>query len=197
VKTKDGIYREMRELSLRPGMKLFLNDVEVTKEKGLGLFNLAGKWKKTYRGFTTKEPWYILTNFGEVETAILAYKKRLCIEEMFRDFQSGGYNLEESRLDPEYLSKLIICIAVAYTSATFQGKEIKNMGIQKYVARPERKYRGQRRHSSFYVGQHLYYWLNLHQMLKETIEEILQISRHRLKAHLKGKRAIKLALSTF
>jgi hypothetical protein len=60
VKTKDEIYREMRELSLRPGMKLFLNDVEATKEKGFGLFNRAGKWKKTYRGFTTKEPWYIL-----------------------------------------------------------------------------------------------------------------------------------------
>jgi hypothetical protein len=108
VKTKDGIYQEMRELSLRPGMKLFLNDVEVTKEKGFGLFNLVGKWKKTYRGFTTKEPWYILTNFGELETAILAYQKRFCIEEIFRDFKSGSYNLEGSRLDPEYLSKLII-----------------------------------------------------------------------------------------
>jgi hypothetical protein len=37
-------------------MKLFLNDVEVKKEKGFVPFNLAGKWKKTYRGFTTKEP---------------------------------------------------------------------------------------------------------------------------------------------
>ena len=197
VKTKNGIYQEMRELGLRPGMKLFLNDVEVTKEKGFGQFNLAGKWKKTYRGFRTKEPWYILTNFEEIERAILAYQKRFCIEEMFRDFKSGGYNLEGSRLAPEYLSKLIICIAIAYTSATFQGKHIKDMGIQKYVARPERKYRGQRRHSSFYVGQHLYHWLDLSQMLKKTIEEILQISRHRLKDHLKGKRAIELALSTF
>jgi hypothetical protein len=33
------------------------------------------------------------------------------------------------------------------------------MGIQKYVTRPEKRYKGQRRHSSFYVGQHLYHWL--------------------------------------
>jgi hypothetical protein len=30
--------------------------------KGFGGFNLACKWKKTYGGFKTKEPWFILTN---------------------------------------------------------------------------------------------------------------------------------------
>ncbi len=52
----------MRGLGLSPGTKLFLHDVNMTKERGFGQFNLAGKWKKTYRGFPTKEPWYILTN---------------------------------------------------------------------------------------------------------------------------------------
>ena len=164
VKTKEGIYQEMRELGLSPGTQLFLNDVNITKEQGFGQFNLAGKWKKTYRGFQTKEPWYILTNFGDLETAIIAYQKRFDIEEMFRDFKSGGYSLEGSQLAPKYLSKLIIVIAIAYTSATLQGKKIKNMGIQKYVTRPEKRYKGQRRHSSFYVGQHFYHWLQLHQM---------------------------------
>jgi hypothetical protein len=37
---------------------------------------------------------------------------------MFRDFKSGGYSLEGSQLAPQYLSKLIIVIAIAYTSAT-------------------------------------------------------------------------------
>jgi hypothetical protein len=62
----------------------------VTQGKGFGLFNLGGKWKKTYRGFTTKEPWLILTSFADVKTAITAYQKRFDIEEMFRDFKSGG-----------------------------------------------------------------------------------------------------------
>ncbi|MFM7368493.1 MAG: IS4 family transposase [Sphaerospermopsis kisseleviana] len=139
VKTKDGIYQEMRELGLTPGTKLFLHDVNITKEKGFGEFNLACKWKKTYRGFKTKEPWYILTNLGDLETAIIAYQKRFDIEEMFRDLKSGGYNLEGSQLAPQHLSKLIIVIAIAYTSATVQGKEIKDMGIQKYVTRPEKR----------------------------------------------------------
>nr|NCS36457.1 transposase [Microcystis aeruginosa G11-01] len=67
--------------------------VNMTKERGFGQFNLAGKWKKTYRGFPTKEPWYILTNLGDLETAIMADQKRFDIEEMFRDFKSGGYSL--------------------------------------------------------------------------------------------------------
>ena len=116
---------------------------------------------------------------------------------MFRDFKSGGYNLEGSQLASQHLSKLIIVIAIAYTSATVQGKEIKDMGIQKYVTRPEKRYKGQRRHSSFYVGQHLYYWLGVHQMFQKGIQELMQFSRYRLKDYIKGQRAMELALSTF
>ncbi|MCA2507244.1 MAG: hypothetical protein IM550_23380 [Microcystis sp. M54BS1] len=36
-----------------------------------------------------------MTNFGDLETAIIAYQKRFNIEEMFRDFKSGGYSLEQ------------------------------------------------------------------------------------------------------
>jgi hypothetical protein len=51
--------------------------------------------------------------------------------------------------------------------------------------------------SRFYVGQHLYHWLQLHQMFQKNIEELMQISRYRLKDYIKGQRAISLALSTF
>ncbi len=54
VKTKEGIYQEMRELGLSPGTQLFLNDVNITKEQGFVQFNLAGKWKKTYGVFKQK-----------------------------------------------------------------------------------------------------------------------------------------------
>jgi hypothetical protein len=42
-KDKKEVYQEMRELGLSPGTKLFLNDVNITKEKGFGEFNLACK----------------------------------------------------------------------------------------------------------------------------------------------------------
>ena len=54
VKTKEGIYQEMRALDLSPGTKLFLKDVNITKEQGFVEFNLAGKWKKTTGVFKQK-----------------------------------------------------------------------------------------------------------------------------------------------
>ena len=194
IQAGNGIYQELRELELTPGMSLFLNDQKVTKT-GLSGFNIACKWKRTYRGFETKEPWFILTNLGDVETAILAYQKRFGIEEMFRDFKAGGYNLEGSKLAAEQLSKLLIVVSIAYTSAMLEGQEIKQMGIQKYVVRPEAKGTGQRRHSAFYVGHHLDNWLRLKQLCQETVDQLLQINRRWLNHYKKGQRAVELILS--
>ncbi|NEO66970.1 MAG: hypothetical protein F6J98_44105 [Moorea sp. SIO4G2] len=68
--------RELKDYGLKPGVKLFINDCQVTKQKGFGTFNIAAKWKRNYQGFNTKEPWYILTNFDDVDTAIVAYQRR-------------------------------------------------------------------------------------------------------------------------
>lgn len=195
IQGNQAIYQELRDLGLSPGMSLFLNDQKVTQQAGLGGFNIACKWKRTYRGFKTKEPWFILTNLSDVETAILAYQKRFGIEEMFRDFKTGGYNLEGSKLGAEQLSKLLIVVSIAYTSAMLEGAEIKRMGIQKYVARPEMKTTGQRRHSAFYVGHHLDNWLQLKQLCQETVDQLLQINRRWLNHYKKGQRAVELILS--
>ena len=178
VSEDEELYQEMKNLGLSPGTSLFLNEVNITKMKGFGGFNLACKWKKTYKGFKTKEPWFILTNLGNLEEAIKSYQKRFGIEELFRDLKSGGYNLEGTNLGVERLSKLLIVTAIAHTSATLQGKEVKKKGIQKYIVRPESSRTSKRRHSSFYVGQHLYLWVGLQQMYEKIIEELMQISRH-------------------
>lgn len=161
----------MRALGLVRGTSLFLKVVNVTKMKGFGGFNLACKWKKTYKGFKTKEPWFILTNLGSLEEAIKSYQKRFGIEELFRDLKSGGYNLEGTNLGVERLSKLLIVTAIAHTSAILQGQELKKKGIQKYIVRPESKRTSKRRHSSFYVGQHLHLWGGLQQMYEKIIEQ--------------------------
>jgi len=53
-----------------------------------------------------------------LESAVLAYKKRLGIEEMFRDFKKGGYNLEGTGVKGDRLIVLVLLIAIAYTTAT-------------------------------------------------------------------------------
>ncbi len=71
---------------------------------------------------------------------------------MFRDFKSGGYNLEGTKVSNKRLISVILLIAIAYTSATIHGQEIKQKGVQKYVGRVKEYGRTERRHSSFYIG---------------------------------------------
>ncbi|EGJ29399.1 hypothetical protein LYNGBM3L_67710 [Moorena producens 3L] len=46
---------------------------------------------------------------------------------MFRDFKKGGYNLEDTKVEGKRLISLVLLIAIAYTSSTIQGQQIKAM----------------------------------------------------------------------
>ena len=135
IARETDIWLELDNLGLSPGLSFFLKGVKITKTKGLGGFNLAWKWKRKILGVTPEEGWFILTNLTSLDSAISAYKKRFNIEEMFRDFKKGGYNLEDTNLSDKRLISLILLIAIAYTSATISGQQIKPKGVQKYVGR--------------------------------------------------------------
>jgi len=74
---------------------------------------------------------------------------RFDIEEMFRDFKTGGYNLGDTNVTGSRLISLILLIAIAYTAATIQGQEIQRKGVQEYVGRVKESGRSTRRHSVF------------------------------------------------
>lgn len=94
---------------------------------------MACKWQQKLHCCTPDEAWFIVTNLNDVKSAIAAYQKRFALEEMFRYFKSGGYNLEETNVSGNRLLSLVLIIAFAY-QATFQGQKIKRVGVQKYVA---------------------------------------------------------------
>jgi hypothetical protein len=150
-------------------VSLYFQGVKVRKTQGFAGFNLVCKWKRKYRGAAAKEGWFILTNLQDFPTAIAAYKKRFCIEEMFRDCKSGGYNLEATKVCEQRLNALIFLIAIAYTSAIIQGGEIKRMGVQKYVCRVKEAKRTQRRHSTFYVGLQGQRWVKSVERYRESV----------------------------
>lgn len=152
VEVEQGIWCVLDELGLKPGISLFLSGIKVTKtHKAVG-FNLAGKWQRKLHGWSADEGWFILTNLPDISSAINAYKRRFDIEEMFRDFKSGGYHLEDTNVSGGRLISLILILAFAYSMATFKGQKIKQIGVQKYVGRVKERRRLPRRHSSFYIG---------------------------------------------
>ena len=80
------------QLGVVPGTSLYFPGVKVRKSQPVCGFDIACKWKRNYQGWTVKEACFILTDLGSLPAAITAYKQRMGIEEMFRDYQTGGYN---------------------------------------------------------------------------------------------------------
>jgi hypothetical protein len=197
VEYQKDIWIELNNLGLTPGVSFFIKGVKVTKSKGFFSFNVACKWKRKIDGVAPKEGWFILTNFESLESAISAYKQRFDIEEMFRDFKKGGYNLEDTNVEGQRFISLVLLIAIAYTSATIQGQHIKRKGIQKYVARTKEYGRSERRHSSFYVGLYGQTWVNFKDICMELVTELMRLNRNKRKYYQQGMRAMKLIESTY
>ncbi len=84
-----------------------------------------------------------------MDESLKRLSKRFGIEEMFRDFKSGGYNLEGTKVEEKRLISLILLITLAYSQATLCGEIIKNKGVAKYVGRVTEKGRKYKRHSRF------------------------------------------------
>ena len=101
IQTQEELWTELKMLDLEPGNSFFNQEVTIRKTAPVQGFNLAGKWLGKYRNFTTTEPWYILTSLIDLQSAVDTYSKRFGIEEMFRDFKGGGYNLERTNLTGE------------------------------------------------------------------------------------------------
>ncbi len=70
-------YQKLSASGLLPGMRFYLSGVKITKQKGLGEFDIGGYWKRKYRGKGEEEGCYLLTNLGTVKEAIKAYRTHL------------------------------------------------------------------------------------------------------------------------
>ena len=57
------------------------------------------------------------------------------IEAMFKDYKTGGQNLESGKANETRLNNLILLIAISYTLNSFQGQKIKKKGLQEYISK--------------------------------------------------------------
>ena len=183
------IWFQLSDLGLEPGMSCYYQGIRVTKTKGFSGFNLAAKYKRNYKNKSSKEPWYILTNLDNLSAAVDAYSQRMGIEEMFRDFKLGGYNLEITQVDGCRLIATIILITLAYSISTFSGQLIKQKGIAKYVTRPTELKRFYRRHSSFAIGLHGQNWIESNTFFQDVVRELIRFSPAKNDYYRQGMRA--------
>lgn len=179
------------ELALKPGTQRFFPDIKVTKQKGFGRHNLGLKWQRDYAGFSSDEPWILLTNLPDLETALKAYAKRFRIEEMFRDWKLGGYCLEASMVRGQRLLNLILLIAIAYTSAALKGRRCHAQGVKPYLTRGvAEKHRTYPRHTHFYIGSCALIWANCCGSMQETLLALLRLNPNKRRFYQQGFKAM-------
>ena len=119
LETENLLWQRLDQLGVVPGTSLYFQGVRVRKTNPVAGFNIVCKWKRNYQGFKVKDAWFILTDLGSLPVALAAYKKRMGIEEMFRDCKTGGYNIEGTGLRGERLIKMILLMAIVYSCAIF------------------------------------------------------------------------------
>jgi hypothetical protein len=195
IKIESDIWLQLKDSGLLPGVSFFYQGIKYTKSQGFVSFNLAGKWKRKRLGVAPEDGLFILTNLDSLESTIKSYKQRFDIEEMFRDFKSGGYNLEDTNVSGQRLISLILLISLAYTSATISGQKIKHKGVQKYVGRIQESGRTVRRHSSFYIGLYGANWVDFMESSYELVAELMTLAPNKRKYYQQGERAMRLILS--
>ena len=183
-------YQKLSDIEIIPGVKQFKMGIKITKKKGFGQKNVAIYKKRKHLRKNHDEPWYILTNLTEISEVLKVYSKRSGIEAMFKDCKTGGYNLEGTKANTQRLTNLILLVAIAYTNRAIIGKNLKNKGKQKYIARPEEKRRRTRRHSEFWLGLYGEVWCDNYSVYVEEINQIMQFNKNKLTFYQKGLQAM-------
>lgn len=190
VQDETGLVQQLQHLGLKPGQSHFFEQVRVTKQAGVGLFNVASYWKRVYRGHCEKSAWFLLTNLPSLGAAVQAYQQRMGIEAFFRDYKSGGYQVESTRLSPQRLSGLFVLLALAYTSAVIQGHEVRTQGLASYICRAKEGRRMRRRHSDFWVGLYAQAWLGGMDLASDWVESWIQLSGNKRRYLQQGLHAV-------
>ena len=186
-----GKFNSLSSVQIAPGQREFFSEIN-TQKKGFGRFNLAVYWRRKYKNKQEKNPWYLLTNIGDLETAVKAYKQRWGIEAMFKDCRTGGYNLEDSQASQDKLVRLVLLIAIAMTTAWLQGEKTSILRKSPYICRQKEAGRTKRRHSKFWVGLYGHNWIVAFHECEEWIEELVTSVRNKRPFYQRGLKALTL-----
>ena len=118
----------------RPGQSIWLKNGYLTTSE-IYPVNLLVHWK-----IGEKEPWCLATNLPDMRMAVLFYRRRMWIEEMFGDMKKHGFNLEQTMLRHfQRLSRLTLAVAILYVWLVSVGTRTIRSGLRHLVDRSERR----------------------------------------------------------
>ena len=189
-------YQALRDLGFKPGESQFYQGILANKGDGLGPFNLAVYWKRKYRQKGPKEPWYILTNLPCLKQALAVYRCRWGIEQLFKDCKTGGYHLEDTRVNDRRFLALVLLIVLAYTWATMFGQQLKQLGVVQYAGRIQQHQDKTPRQSDFSLGLYGQRWLYAMELWADWAYQLIALKPHKRRYFQRGNYALSLMQQT-
>ncbi|UCC62508.1 MAG: IS4 family transposase [Anaerolineae bacterium] len=127
------LYRLDRQ-KLKPGTIWWLGRVNLTASNPY-ITNLV-----LYRAHGEPAPWYLATNLPSPHGAIMLYRRRMWIEEMFGDVKGHGFDLEATRLGTFLrLSRLTLAICLVYLWLVATGEHVMATNQASEVDRNDRR----------------------------------------------------------
>jgi Transposase DDE domain len=172
-------YQVLKDLGFKPGMSKFYQGIRCNKGDGIGPFNLAIYWKRKYNNAGAKDPWYILTNLPTLKQALAVYRCRWGIEQLFKDCKSGGYNLEDTKVNDKRFLALVLLIAMAYSLATLHGQEMRQFGIDIYAGRINEHTDKTPRQSDFSLGLYGQRWIYGMELWHDWVLRLIALKPHK------------------
>ncbi len=81
-------------------------------------------------------PWYIVSTEPASQHILTLDAKRMWVDEMFRDFKSHGYHLEQTHLEhPERIDRLVLAVVLAYLWSLGRGLWVERLHLRYRVDR--------------------------------------------------------------
>lgn len=131
---ESAVWQRCDTLVQQPGQSAWLVDIQFTQCFAFPV-NLLAYWHPG-----EKHPWLLTTNLATRHQTLVAYRRRMWIEEMFADFKKHGFDLESTRLRHFLrLSRLTLLVALLYLSCVAFGASSIKRGLRFLVDRSDRR----------------------------------------------------------
>ncbi len=82
-----------------------------------------------------------------------------------------------------------------WQTTSFEGKKLRHLHLDKYVARSNDSVGAALRHSHFYIGLQAYAWVDVWQSCQDLVEALLALSPGKRLFYQRGKQAMSLIRS--
>jgi len=143
MKYPSGRWEQLKKLKVSEGNPCYHQRVLLTKEHEFGPVNVMAYWDRE-----KKQIRYTATSRRACRTTLNWGKRRSWIEATFRDFKSGGFQLESSKLTkPDRMNRLLLVMCITYLWCYHVGRWVFKTGRRRQVDTGRK-----RNHSFFRMG---------------------------------------------